>query len=112
MELSMVEHGILDVYVLPTEVQHYLFMYQCWSKNKTSNPSYFLVTWPEVARPITQKQRCGKWLQNVFTAAFPHHTLTKEMNLGEKRLSSELLSCGGSPLTTWVSWSNTLFHFG
>lgn len=34
------------------------------------------------------------------------------MNLGEKRLSSELLSCGGSPLTTWVSWSNTLFHFG
>lgn len=32
-----------------------------------------------------------------------YHTLTKAMNLGEKRLSSELLSCGGSPLTTWVS---------
>ncbi|KAG7256773.1 hypothetical protein CRUP_038052 [Coryphaenoides rupestris] len=40
------------------------------------------------------------------------HTLTKAMNLGEKRLSSELLSWGGFPFTTWVSWSNTLFHLG
>lgn len=30
----MVEHGVLCVYVLPTEVQRYLFMYQSWSKNK------------------------------------------------------------------------------
>ncbi len=41
-----------------------------------------------------------------------HHRLTKLMNLGENCLSSELLSCGGSPFTTCVSWSNTLFHFG
>lgn len=48
----------------------------------------------------------------VHACNVSHHTLTKEMNLGEKRLSSELLSWGGSPLTTWVSWSKTLFHFG
>lgn len=42
----------------------------------------------------------------------PHHKLTKLMNLGENCLSSELLSCGGSPFTTCVSWSKTLFHFG
>lgn len=41
-----------------------------------------------------------------------HHKLTKLMKLGENSLSSELLSCGGSPFTTCVSWSNTLFHFG
>lgn len=37
----------------------------------------------------------------TYSIAFhSYHTLTKAMNLGEKRLSSELLSCGGSPLTT------------
>lgn len=34
------------------------------------------------------------------------------MNFGENCLSSELLSCGGSPFTTCVSWSKTLFHLG
>lgn len=62
--------------------------------------------------PREEHKRRAEEVQRAFTAASPHHTLTKEMNLGEKRLSSELLSCGGSPLTTWVSWSNTLFHLG
>lgn len=38
--------------------------------------------------------------QTLWGELSAHHTLTKEMNLGEKRRSSELLSCGGSPLTT------------
>lgn len=41
-----------------------------------------------------------------------YHKLTKLMNMGENCLSSELLSCGGSPFTTCVSWSKTLFHLG
>lgn len=48
----------------------------------------------------------------VLSAAHTHHKLTKLMKLGENSLSSELLSCGGSPFTTCVNWSNTLFHLG
>lgn len=53
-------------------------------------------------------------LSVVLATAVPltHHRLTKVMNFGENCLSSELLSCGGSPFTTCVSWSKTLFHFG
>jgi len=38
-----------------------------------------------------------------------NHVLTKSINSGENRTS---LRQGGSPWTTCVSWSNTLFHFG
>lgn len=48
----------------------------------------------------------------VLAAAHTHHKLTKLMKLGENSLSSELLSWGGSPFTTCVNWSNTLFHLG
>ncbi len=53
-------------------------------------------------------QSTGKQLSHMWT----HHRLTNWMNLGENCLSSELLRCGGSPFTTCVSWSNTLFHLG
>ena len=47
--------------------------------------------------------------RQLYSTQSTDHVLTKSINSGENRTS---LRQGGSPWTTCVSWSNTLFHFG